>query len=198
MAIELPLWIYWVFCGVAAVLLWANRPFALSLLSPDSSSSRQGYPLALSLGWGATLATAAIYVLFTIKILEGPYRIPDLAIFSVLNGVLEQLMFVLWFLLGCYLGKQWFSKRPLWEFSTGYLSYVLYSGLIHPFFWFAVLPEHQPFLPMVAILPLMSFFWMWLYWRYQDLLSIIAMHIVIDWITVGHLHFPWFEPFQIT
>ncbi|MFQ3613728.1 MAG: hypothetical protein SNJ68_08445 [Cyanobacteriota bacterium] len=91
----------------------------------------------------------------------------------------------------------WFSERPLGEFLSGYLSYVLYSGLIHPFFWFAVLPEHQPFLPMVAILPLMSFFWMWLYWRYRDLLSIIAMHIVIDWITVGHLHFPWFEPFQL-
>lgn len=197
MAIELSLWIYWAFCGVAAVLLWANHPFALSLLSPDSGSSRQGYPLALSLGWGATLATAAIYVLFTVKTLEGPYRILDLAVFSVLNGVLEQLMFVLWFLLGCYLGKQWFSDRPLGEFSTGYLSYVLYSGLIHPFFWFAVLPEHQPFLPMVAILPLMSFFWMWLYWRYRDLLSIIVMHIVIDWITVGHLHFAWFEPFQV-
>ncbi len=197
MAIELSLWIYWAFCAVAAVLLWANRPFALSLLSPESGSSRQGYALALGGGWGATLGTAAIYVLFTVKTLEGPYRIQDLAVFSLLNGVLEQLMFVLWFLLGCFLARQWFPDRSLWGFVSGYLSYVIYSGLIHPFFWFAVLPEHEPFLPMVMILPLMSFFWMWLYWRYQDLSGIIGMHVVIDLITVGHLHFSWFESIQI-
>ncbi|MEM9008600.1 MAG: hypothetical protein AAGE59_34460 [Cyanobacteria bacterium P01_F01_bin.86] len=197
MAIALPLWIYWAFCLVATGLLLSNRMLSQSLLSPMASISRQGYFPTMLISWFVTLATAAIYILFTVKQVEGNYEVPDLLIFSGLNGTLEQCMFVLWFLVGCFVGQRLFPKSPWAIFGSGYISYVLYSGLIHPLFWFPVLPQHDPFWPMVFILPVMSIFWMWLYWRYQALLEIIAMHIVIDWLTVGHLHFPWFEPFQL-
>ncbi|MEO1403570.1 MAG: hypothetical protein AAFV72_20310, partial [Cyanobacteria bacterium J06635_1] len=125
--------------------------------------------------------------------IDGPYELTDLTLFSIANGVLEQLMFVFWFLVGSYLGGRLFPKQPLRSFGMGYLSYVIYSGLIHPLFWVRVLPSHEPFLPMIGILPLMSLFWMWLLWRYRAVTAIVAMHIVIDFLTIGHLHFPWFE-----
>jgi hypothetical protein len=51
---------------------------------------------------------------------------------------------------------------------------------------------------MAFILPFMSLFWMWLFWRYQAIVAIIAMHVAIDFLTVGHLHFPWFESIQLS
>jgi hypothetical protein len=73
-------------------------------------------------------------------------------------------------------------------FVGGYLSYFIYSGAIHGLFWFQLWPEHDPFMP-VALFALMSFFWMWLFWRYKAVLAIVAMHVVIDFLTVGYLHF---------
>lgn len=196
MAIEPEIWIYWGCCCVPALFLalWVSRyrPVADGLISPDVDD-RDGYLSALVMGWGVTLLTSVIYVLFTQKYVDGAYRLTDLTLFSVANGVLEQLMFVFWFLVGSYLGQRLFPKQPLRSFWVGYLSYVIYSGLIHPLFWVQVLPSHEPFLPMIGILPLMSLFWMWLLWRYRAVIAIVAMHIVIDFLTIGHLHFPWFE-----
>ncbi|MEM8805823.1 MAG: hypothetical protein AAGF01_07335 [Cyanobacteria bacterium P01_G01_bin.38] len=196
MAIEPEIWIYWGCCCVSALFLalWVSRyrPVADGLISPDVDD-RDGYLSALVMGWGVTLLTSVIYVLFTQKYVDGAYRLTDLTLFSVANGVLEQLMFVFWFLVGSYLGQRLFPKQPLRSFWVGYLSYVIYSGLIHPLFWVQVLPSHEPFLPMIGILPLMSLFWMWLLWRYRAVIAIVAMHIVIDFLTIGHLHFPWFE-----
>ncbi|MEO0397348.1 MAG: hypothetical protein AAF243_15375 [Cyanobacteria bacterium P01_A01_bin.137] len=192
--IEPEIWIYWGCCLISALLVWAlrYRPVAAGLISPEVDE-RDGYLSALTVGWGVTLLTSAIYVLFTQKYVDGDYRFIDLTLFSIANGVLEQLMFVFWFLVGSYLGQRLFPKHPIRSFWTGYLSYVIYSGLIHPLFWVRVLPSHEPFLPMIGILPLMSLFWMWLLWRYQAVAAIVAMHVVIDFLTIGHLHFPWFE-----
>jgi hypothetical protein len=193
--IEASIWIYWLFCSVATVLVVANRKVWYSLLSPalDSSDAKRGYFITLILSWVATLLTSAIYVVFTVKEVAGSYQLSDLFLFSVLNGVLEQFMFVFWFLLGCFLGLKQSPNQPIRVFIYGYISYVLYSGLIHPLFWFQVLPEHQLFAPMAAILPFMSLFWMWLLWRYRAIVSIVLMHIVIDFLMIGHLNFAWFE-----
>ena len=198
MYIELPIWIYWLFCAIATFLVISNRKFAYKLLSPESASSHQdrGYAISLLLGWGTTLLASVIYILFTIKNETGPYKLPDLVSFSLLNGVLEQFMFIFWFLVGCYLAQKRFPKQSIAIFILGYMSYCLYSGIIHPLFWFQVLPDHEPFTPMALILPFMSAFWMWLLWRYRAVTAIIAMHIVVDFLAVGHLHFTWFEPLQ--
>ena len=198
MHIELSIWIYWLFCAIATLLVIVNRKFAYELLSPESASSHQdrGYAVSLQLGWAATLLASGVYILFTIKKITGPYQLPDLTLFSLLNGVLEQFMFIFWFLVGCYLAQKRFPKQSVTVFILGYVSYCLYSGIIHPFFWFQVLPDHQPFMLMALILPFMSAFWMWLLWRYRAVMAIITMHIVIDFLTIGHLHFTWFEPLQ--
>ena len=199
MAIETNIWIYWLFCAIATLLIIFNKKFAYTLLSPalTSPQKEQNKTFFLILGWGFTFLASAIYILFTVKIKAGAYELPDLVSFSLLNGILEQFMFVFWFLTGCYLAQKKFPSHSILIFVLGYLGYFLYSGAIHPLFWFQVLPEHQPFLPMVFILPFMSLFWMWLFWRYQAIVAIIAMHIAIDFLTVGHLHFPWFESLQL-
>lgn len=196
MAIETNIWIYWLFCVFATLLVIFKRKFAYTLLSPalDSPQKEQNKTFFLIGGWSFTFLASAIYVLFTVKIQAGGYKLPDLISFSLLNGILEQFMFVFWFLVGCYFAQKKIPKHSILIFIWGYVAYFLYSGAIHALFWFQVLPEHEPFLPMAFafILPCMSLFWMWLFWRYQALVAIIAMHIVIDFLTVGHLHFPWF------
>jgi chlorophyllide a hydrolase len=197
--IETTIWIYWLFCLMAAIVVIANRNFAYQLLSPDSDSfhREKGYTIYLILGWVTTLLASTGYILFTHKYEAGYYQVSDLILFSLFNGFLEQFMFVFWFLLGCYIAKMAAIKNPKLIFTLGYISYAIFSGLIHAFFWFKVLPYHEPaILIMPLLLATMSLLWMWLLWKYRALLAIIFMHIVIDFLTVGHLHFTWFESLQ--
>lgn len=199
MAIETNIWIYWFFCAIATSLIISNRKFAYELLSPDSDSPQKDtdYKIALSLGWITTLIAASGYILLTRKYETGAYEIPDLLFFSFSNGMLEQFMFVFWLLLGCYLGKLYAPNNPKLIFTFGYISYAIFSGLIHAFFWTSVLPAHHPVSGIMAVaLGLMSFVWMWLFWRYRAIVAIVSMHIVIDFLMIGHLHFTWFEPLQ--
>ena len=199
MIIETNIWIYWLFCAIAMVLVISNRKFADKLLSPDSNSPQKDkyYRIALILGWITTLIAATGYILFTQKYVTGAYEIPDLLVFSFSNGVLEQFMFIFWLLLGCYLGTLYTPNRPKLIFTFGYISYAIFSGLIHAFFWTTVLPPHEPVSSIMALaLSIMSLVWMWLFWRYRAITAIIAMHIVIDFIMIGHLHFDWFQSWQ--
>ncbi|NJK61484.1 MAG: hypothetical protein HC921_01260 [Synechococcaceae cyanobacterium SM2_3_1] len=191
MAIEASVWLYWLACSGAGVLLRVNWRKIPNLLSSQLSSAKgqEGYTLALTLGWGATLVAAITYILFTQKESAGDYQLHDLVIFSLLNGSLEQLMFISWFLLGCWLGNQWGNQSPSRIFGLGFLSYALYSAAIHALFWVNVLPQHQPAPVMPIMFMLMSVTWMWLFWRYRAIFVIMSMHIVIDFLTVGHLHF---------
>ncbi len=195
MAIETSVWLYWLACSGAVVLLWMNQQKIPNLLSPQlrSDKSREGYSLALTLGWGVTLVTAIAYILLTQKESAGYYQLHDLVIFSVLNGSLEQLMLIAWFLLGCWLASRWGNQLPLRSFGLGFFTYTIYSGAIHALFWINVLPDHQPAPVIPIFFILMSLGWMWLFWRYRAISTIIAMHIAIDFLTVGHLHFSWFH-----
>lgn len=211
MALETSLWVYWLLCSLAAVVLVANWPKIPLLLSPALSptlevesseietAKNRGYFLAVALGWVATLLAAVGYVVLTRKDILGAYQIPDLTVFALLNGSLEQLMFIFWFLLGCAIAK-YFRVCSNWKiFGLGFLSYSIYSGFIHGLFWVTVLPSHQAVdVVRLGLLLLMSLSWMWLFWRYKALVAIICMHMVIDFITVGHLHFTWFDSYQLT
>lgn len=200
MAIETNIWIYWLLCAIATLLLINNRKFAYTLLSPNLNSPQkdQNYTIALILGWITTLIAATGYILFTRKYETGAYEIPDLLLFSFSNGALEQFMFIFWLLLGCYLGKLYAPNSPKLIFTFGYISYAIFSGLIHAFFWTTVLPRHEPVTVIMAVaLSIMSLVWMWLFWRYQAVVAIVAMHIVIDFFMIGHLHFTWFESLQL-
>lgn len=195
MSIEFPIWIYWLGCGLAAVLLRLNQQRIPVLLSPDfqvPQTQKQGYWLTLGLGWVATAVAAICYILLTQKEVSGFYTLTDLTVFTFINGCLEQFMFIFWLLAGCWLAKQ-IGVIVSWKvFGLGFLSYAIFSGAIHALFWINVLPQHHPSPFMPFILVAMSYLWMWLFWRYQAILAIIAMHMMIDFLTIGHLHFPWF------
>lgn len=200
MAIETNIWIYWLFCAIAMLLVLVNRKFAVPLLSPNFNSLQKdkNYTIALTLGWITTLLAATGYLLLTRKYETGSYEIPDLLLFAFSNGILEQFMFIFWLLLGCYVGKRYAPNSPKLIFTFGYISYAIFSGLIHAFFWTTVLPRHEPVSAIMAVaLSIMSLVWMWLFWRYRAITAIIAMHIVIDFLMIGHLHFNWFESLQL-
>jgi chlorophyllide a hydrolase len=196
MNIEWSIWIYWGLCLVATLTVAAHRRVANGLLWPPSSSAtvRRGYRRSLALAWALTVLTAGAYVLLTHKLQTGPYTMADLIAFALLNGVLEQLMFIFWFLAGCWLAKSWRAKRPRAQFFVGYLTFAVYSGLIHAWFWIKVLPPHVPAgAVVVPALSLMSLSWMWLLWRYRAIIAIVAMHVALDFVMVGYLHSHWFE-----
>jgi chlorophyllide a hydrolase len=200
--IETPVWLYWLVCGVATSVLVLKRQQIPYLLSPDlkSSQPQKGYVPTIVLGWIVTLAAAIAYAVLTQKQASGSYHIPDLLIFSLLNGILEQLMFVFWFLAGCWIANRLNIQSSWMIFGFGFFSYSIYSGLIHGLFWVSVLPLHQAIGNIgirLSLLLVMSLLWMWLFWRYRALVAIIAMHSVIDFLSIGHLHFHWFEPYQL-
>ncbi|MGB8699707.1 MAG: hypothetical protein WCD18_09855 [Thermosynechococcaceae cyanobacterium] len=200
MVIEKAIWIYWCFCFLAAFLVISKRQFVYELLSPASGASEhgKGYTVSLILGWITTLLAGMGYVLLTHKSETGSYQVLDLVTFALLNGTLEQFIFLVWFLFGCYLGRFVSNHPPGLIFWGGYLSYVCFSGCIHASFWTRILPSHEPATGvMVLLLTAMSLVWMWLVWRYRALNEIVAMHIVIDFLMIGHLNFPWFEAFQL-
>ncbi len=199
MAIESRIWIYWGFCLIAAAIVIRCKGWVTTLLSPHAGSLAKwdGYQTSIALGWIVTLLTALTYALLTRKYATGPYQLADLVAFSILNGVLEQFMFVFWFLLGCYAVKVSVPGKPMMTFAVGYVAYVVYSGLVHVSFWVSVLPPHKPVtLIMVGLLSATSLAWMWLFWRYRAMGTIIAMHIVVDMLMIGHLHSTWFEDYQ--
>jgi chlorophyllide a hydrolase len=118
-----------------------------------------------------------------------------------MNGVLEQLMFVFWFLLGVWVAQRLNIKASWQIFGLGFLSYSIYSGLIHGLFWTNLLPPHEIVKAVsvrLGLLLVMSIAWMWLFWRYRALVAIIAMHASIDFLSMGHLHFAWFEANVLT
>jgi chlorophyllide a hydrolase len=197
--IERSVWIYWACCLAAAAAIVAQRHSVTLLLSPNSGSAKKaGYKASVTLGWLATFATALTYALLTRKFETGSYRAAELVTFAVVNGVLEQFMFIFWFLMGCYLAKISAPGKPILAFGFGYVAYVVYSGLIHGLFWVAVLPAHRPVtFIMVVLLSITSLVWMWLFWRYRAIVSIVAMHIVVDILMIGHLHSAWFEDYQL-
>lgn len=193
MLIEINIWIYWLFCSIVGILVIVNKKLAISLLNPcraiNLSEREKGYYVSLVLGWSTTLLASTVSILFTLKQETGHYQLSDLLLFCLLNGVLEQFMFIFWFLLGCYLGQKIYPNSSLLAFIFGYVVYAVYSGLIHAWFWSQVLPKHEPFTYLVLFLSLMSFFWMWLLWRYRAIFALISMHFVIDFLTIGNLHF---------
>ena len=133
MAIETNIWIYWLFCAIATIAIVKNREFVEPLLSPSLNSPQkaQNYKISLIVGWIITLMATIAYILFTRKYETGAYEIPDLLVFSVCNGVLEQFMFIFWLLLGCYVGKLYAPNIPKLIFTFGYISHAIFSGIIH-------------------------------------------------------------------
>lgn len=117
-------------------------------------------------------------------------------IFSVGNGIAETFMFYAVFRLGQSLvGK--FTQNQWAGFIVGFLFFMIYSGIIHGFFWLNILPEHvvqtSPFKPffmpiqlMIALSWALSFFW------YRDLRTVFVLHALVDLTMIMNVKFSMF------
>jgi len=123
--------------------------------------------------------------------------IPTLIVFSIGNGIAETFMFYAVFRLGTALAGR-FTQNPWALFITGFLFFIIYSGLIHGLFWINILPEHvvqtsiyKPFFMPVQMLIAgswaLSFFW------YRDIRSVIFLHALVDLTMVCNVKFSLFN-----
>lgn len=117
-------------------------------------------------------------------------------LFSICNGIAETFMFYALFRLGTTLAGR-ITQNPWALFFTGFIFFMIYSGLIHGLFWINILPEHvvqtspyKPFFMPVQMLIAgswaLSFFW------YRDLRSVILLHALVDLTMVCNVKFTMF------
>jgi hypothetical protein len=118
-------------------------------------------------------------------------------VFSIGNGIAETFMFYAFFRLGIALAVR-FTQNPWALFITGFMFFMLYSGLVHGLFWIKILPEHvvqtsvyKPFFMPVQLLIAgswaLSFFW------YRDIRSVIILHALVDLTMVCNVKFSLFN-----
>lgn len=122
---------------------------------------------------------------------------PTVLVFSIGNGIAETFMFYALFRLGANLAGR-FTQNPWALFISGFLFFIIYSGLIHGLFWINILPEHvvqtsiyKPFFMPVQMLIAgswaLSFFW------YRDIRSVIFLHALVDLTMVCNVKFSLFN-----
>lgn len=118
-------------------------------------------------------------------------------VFSIGNGIAETFMFYAVFRLGTALAGR-LTQNPWALFITGFIFFMVYSGLIHGLFWINILPEHviqtslyKPFFMPVQMLIAgswaLSFFW------YRDIRSVIILHALVDLTMVCNVKFSLFN-----
>ena len=118
-------------------------------------------------------------------------------VFSIGNGIAETFMFYAVFRIGTALAGR-FTQNPWALFFTGFIFFIIYSGLIHGLFWINILPEHvvqtSPYKPffmpvqmLIAASWALSFFW------YRDIRSVIFLHALVDLTMVCNVKFSLFN-----
>ncbi|NTU58694.1 MAG: hypothetical protein HGB00_07220 [Chlorobiaceae bacterium] len=118
-------------------------------------------------------------------------------IFSIGNGVAETFYFYAFFRLGENLAGR-FTANQWAKFITGFVFFMIYSGIIHRFFWLDILPTHvvqtsplKPFfMPvqlMIASSWALAFFW------YRDLRTVIILHSIVDFTMIMNVKFSLFN-----
>lgn len=175
-----PLLAYWIVGAIVGFLY----------LRPDIASGfgtwSSGHLISSLLALAATVVTAVAYSKVTMT--EGrSLHLPTLFGFSIVNGICETILFMASFKLGVAIADP-FTAQLLWLFLAGTLSFFIYSGVIHVFFWLNVLPPHLNKGPAVQtprriwILGLvsMSMLWVWPYFAYQDFWSVVVLHTLFD------------------
>ncbi|MBM3163136.1 MAG: hypothetical protein FJZ79_07440 [Chlorobi bacterium] len=122
--------------------------------------------------------------------------IASVILFTFGNGIAETFMFYLFFSMGEKLAGM-ATKNPWLLFAAGMLFFMVYSGLIHAFFWLDMLPEHvnqaSPYKPLFMPTQLLiagswalSFFW------YRDLPSVFLLHALVDLTMILNVKFSLF------
>ncbi len=118
-------------------------------------------------------------------------------VFTIGNGIAETFMFYAMFRIGNALAGR-FTQNSWALFITGFIFFILYSGLIHGLFWINILPQHviqtSPYKPFFMPIQLLiagswalSFFW------YRDIRSVIFLHALVDLTMVCNVRFSLFN-----
>ena len=125
-----------------------------------------------------------------------PLDIASVILFTIGNGIAETFIFYAAFIVGERLAGM-VTKSPWVLFITGFIFFMVYSGLIHGLFWIDLLPEHvnqsSPYKPLfmptqilIAGSWALSFFW------YRDLPSVFVLHGLVDLTMILNVKFSLF------
>ena len=190
LSVPIMIYAYWAFAFLVGIIFFKkdiltfNREF----------DSRRIALLALSL-----VVVAINAWVYTHSTTDGGRALDPLTvlIFTIGNGVAETFMFYAVFRLGNALAGR-FTQNSWALFITGFLFFIIYSGLIHGLFWINILPEHvvqtSPYKPFFMPIQLMiagswalNFFW------YRDIRSVIFLHALVDLTMVCNVRFSLFN-----
>ena len=105
-------------------------------------------------------------------------------VFSIGNGIAETFMFYAVFQIGTALAGK-FTQNAWALFITGFIFFMVYSGLIHGLFWINILPTHvvqtSPYKPLfMPVQMLIACSWALNFFWYRDIRTVIFLHALVD------------------
>ena len=190
LSVPLQIYIYWAFAFLVGILFFKKDILAFN---PEFDTRR------ISLLVASLVIIAVNAWVYSHSTTDGGRALDLLTVlvFSIGNGLAETFMFYAVFRLGTALAGR-FTQNQLTLFMVGFVFFMIYSGLIHGFFWLNILPEHvvqtspyKPFFMPVQLLIAsswaLSFFW------YRDIRSVIFLHALVDLTMVWNVRFSMFN-----
>ncbi len=190
LSVPMMIYAYWAFAFLVGILFFKKDILAFN----REFDSRRIALLATSL-----IVVAINAWVYTHSTTDGGRALDPLTVlvFTIGNGIAETFMFYAVFRLGNALAGR-FTQNSWALFITGFLFFIIYSGLIHGLFWINILPEHvvqtslyKPFFMPIQLLIAgswaLSFFW------YRDIRTVIFLHALVDLTMVCNVRFSLFN-----
>ena len=190
LSVPMMIYAYWAFAFLVGILFFKKDILAFN----REFDSRRIALLATSL-----IVVAINAWVYTHSTTDGGRALDPLTVlvFTIGNGIAETFMFYAVFRLGELLAGR-FTQNSWALFITGFLFFIIYSGLIHGLFWINILPEHvvqtslyKPFFMPIQLLIAgswaLSFFW------YRDIRTVIVLHALVDLTMVCNVRFSLFN-----
>ena len=190
LSVPMMIYAYWVFAFLVGIIFFKKDILAFN----REFDSRRITLLVASL-----IVVAINAWVYSHSTTDGGRALDPLTVlvFSIGNGIAETFMFYAVFRLGTSLAGR-FTQISWTLFITGFIFFMVYSGLIHGLFWINILPQHvvqtslyKPFFMPVQMLIAsswaLSFFW------YRDIRSVIFLHALVDLTMVCNVKFSLFN-----
>ena len=185
--------LYWLLGAIFSALILHDE-----LANPQLDRVVANWPIAL-FAIVATVGTQIAYVQVA-KNDGRRFDLPTTVLFVVANGVIEALTFLAFVKVGIEGGRLLWGDVGAANFLLGALAFIIYSGIIHAFFWVRVFPPHfsdAPELqrlrrglePMQAVIALS---WTLLFFATRDVWTVILLHMVIDTVLMIRVRPPLF------
>ncbi len=190
LSVPMMIYAYWAFAFLVGIIFFKKDILAFN----REFDSRRVTLLAVSL-----IVVAINAWVYNHSTSDGGRALDPLTVlvFTIGNGIAETFMFYAMFRIGNALAGR-FTQNSWALFITGFIFFILYSGLIHGLFWINILPQHviqtSPYKPFFMPIQLLiagswalSFFW------YRDIRSVIFLHALVDLTMVCNVRFSLFN-----